>query len=125
MQKFEEGNGALSERRNIIVMADEARRRRTRAYCRRACFLRRDHQTAVFKDLYENEELIAITKELADKLRKNRTIDWQKRDSARAKMHMMIRKLVKDHRYSPEGMDDAVTTVMSQCELWADNIMNV
>ena len=77
------------------------------------------------KDFYENEELIAITKELADKLRKNRTIDWQKRDSARAKMRMMIRKLLKDHRYPPEGMDDAVTTVMSQCELWADNIMNV
>ena len=77
------------------------------------------------KDFYENEELIAITKELADKLRKNRTIDWQKRDSARAKMRMMIRKLLKDHRYPPEGMDDAVTTVMSQCELWADNIMSV
>jgi len=37
------------------------------------------------KDFYENEELIAITKELADALRSNRTIDWQKRDSARAK----------------------------------------
>ena len=77
------------------------------------------------KDFYENAELIAITKELAEKLRKNRTIDWQKRDSARAKMRMMIRKLLKDHRYPPEGMDDAVTTVMSQCELWADNIMSV
>lgn len=73
------------------------------------------------KDFYENEELIAITKELADKLRKNRTIDWQKRDSARAKMRMMIRKLLKDHKYPPEGMEDAVSTVMSQCELWADN----
>ncbi len=44
------------------------------------------------KDFYENEELIAITKELADTLRKNRTIDWQKRDSARARMRMMIKK---------------------------------
>jgi type I restriction enzyme R subunit len=77
------------------------------------------------KDFYENAELIAITKELADKLRKNRTIDWQKRDSARARMRMMIRKLLKDHRYPPDGMDDAITTVMNQCELWADNIMSV
>ena len=77
------------------------------------------------KDFYENEELIAITKELADKLRKNRTIDWQKRDSARAKMRMMIRKLLKDHKYPPEGMEDAVSTVMSQCELWADNAMSI
>lgn len=73
------------------------------------------------KDFYENEELIAITKELADSLRKNRTIDWQKRDSARAKMRMMIKKLLKKHRYPPEGMDDAVQTVMTQCELWTDN----
>ncbi|SEF86608.1 type I restriction enzyme, R subunit [Eubacterium ruminantium] len=73
------------------------------------------------KDFYENEELIAITKELADALRKNRTIDWQKRESARAKMRMMIKKLLKQHRYPPEGMDDAVQTVMLQCELWTDN----
>ena len=72
------------------------------------------------KDFYENEELIAITKELADALRKNKTIDWQKRDSARAKMRMLIKKLLKKHKYPPEGMDDAVQTVMLQCELWTD-----
>lgn len=77
------------------------------------------------KDFYENEELIAITKELADTLRQNRTIDWQKRDSARAKMRMMIKRLLKKHKYPPEGMDDAVQTVMMQCELWTDqNDMN-
>lgn len=73
------------------------------------------------KDFYENEELIAITKELADTLRKNKTIDWQKRESARAKMRMLIKKLLKKHKYPPEGMDDAVQTVMTQCELWTDN----
>jgi type I restriction enzyme R subunit len=73
------------------------------------------------KDFYENEELIAITKELADTLRKNRTIEWQKWDSARAKMRMLIKRLLKHHKYPPEGMDDAVQTVMTQCELWADS----
>lgn len=73
------------------------------------------------KDFYENDELIAITKELTEALRKSRTIDWQKRDSARAKMRMMIKKLLKQHHYPPEGMEDAVQTVMSQCELWTDN----
>ena len=77
------------------------------------------------KDFYENEELIAITKELAETLRKNKTIDWQRRESARAKMRMMIKKLLKRHRYPPEGMDDAVQTVMIQCELWTDNTMEV
>ena len=78
-------------------------------------------ETAGNQGLYENEELIAITKELAEALRNNRTIDWQKRDSARAKMRMMIKKLLKKHKYPPEGMDDAVQTVMLQCELWTNN----
>ena len=73
------------------------------------------------KDFYENDELIAITKELTEALRKNRSIDWQKRDSARAKMRMMIKRLLKKHKYPPDGMDDAVATVMLQCELWTDN----
>ena len=77
------------------------------------------------KDFYENDELIAITKELADTLRKNKTIDWQKRESARAKMRMLIKKLLKKHKYPPEGMEDAVQTVMTQCELWTDNVMDV
>lgn len=73
------------------------------------------------KDFYENDELIAITKELTETLRKNKTIDWTKRESARAKMRMLIKRLLKQHRYPPEGMDDAVQTVMIQCELWSDN----
>lgn len=75
------------------------------------------------KDFYENEELIAITKELADTLRKNKTIDWQRKESARAKMRTLIKRLLKKHKYPPEGMDDAVQTVMTQCELWTDNVM--
>lgn len=74
------------------------------------------------KDFYENDELVAITKELTEALRKNKTVDWQKRESARAKMRMMIKKLLKKHKYPPEGMDDAVQTVMTQCELWTDNV---
>ena len=77
------------------------------------------------KDFYENEELIAITKELTETLRKNKTIDWQQRKSARAKMRMLIKKLLKKHKYPPEGMEDAVQTVMTQCELWTDNVMEV
>ena len=75
------------------------------------------------KDFYKNDELIAITKQLADTLRKNKTIDWQKRESARAKMRMLIKKLLKKHKYPPEGIEDAVATVIIQCELWTDNVM--
>lgn len=75
------------------------------------------------KDFYEHEELIAITKELTDLLRKNRTIDWQKKESARAGMRRLVKRLLRKHHYPPEGMDDAILTVMSQCEMWTDNVI--
>lgn len=74
------------------------------------------------KDFYEHDELIAITKELTDLLRKNRTIDWQKKESARAGMRRLVKRLLKKHKYPPEGMEDAVQTVMSQCEMWTDQM---
>lgn len=77
------------------------------------------------KDFYANDDLIAITKELTETLRKNKTIDWQKRENARAKMRMLIKKLLKKHKYPPEGVEDAVQVVMTQCELWTDNMMSL
>jgi type I restriction enzyme R subunit len=73
------------------------------------------------KDFYTNDELVALTRELTEQLRKSRTIDWQQKESARADMRRMVKRLLKRHRYPPEGMDDAVKTVISQCELWTDN----
>ena len=72
------------------------------------------------KDFYEHDELISLTKELTDILRQNRTIDWQKKESARAGMRRLVKRLLKKHKYPPEGMEDAVQTVMSQCEMWTD-----
>jgi type I restriction enzyme R subunit len=73
------------------------------------------------KDFYQNDELVAMTKELTETLRKNKTIDWEKREDARARMRMMVKKLLRRYKYPPEGMDDAVQTVLAQCELWTDN----
>ena len=75
------------------------------------------------KDFYENDQLVALTKELTETLRKNQTIDWQKKDQARARMRMMIKKLLKKYDYPPEDREDAVVIVMQQCELWADKVM--
>ena len=75
------------------------------------------------KDLYEHEELIALTRELTDALRKNRTIDWQKKESARAGMRRLVKRLLKKYKYPPEGMEDAVKTVINQCELWTDRMV--
>jgi type I restriction enzyme R subunit len=73
------------------------------------------------KDFYQNEELVAMTRDLANMLRTNRTIDWQKKESARAGMRRMVKKLLKKYKYPPEGMEDAIATVIGQCEMWADN----
>lgn len=73
------------------------------------------------RDFYENDELVALTRELTETLRKNKTIDWQKRNTARARMRMLIKRLLKKYDYPPEGMEDALETVMTQCELWTDN----
>ena len=73
------------------------------------------------KDFYSNDELVSLTRELTETLRKNRTIDWQKKETARAAMRKMVKRLLKKHKYPPEGMDDALETVMSQCEMWTDN----
>ncbi len=77
------------------------------------------------KDFYKNEELINMTRELTDSLRKNKTIDWQKKESARANMRRMIKRLLKKYNYPPEEAQDALQTVMTQCELWTDNLMIV
>ena len=73
------------------------------------------------KDFYTNEELIALTKDLTESLRKSRTVDWEKKESARAGMRRMVKRLLKKYKYPPEGMEDAVKTVIDQCEMWTDN----
>lgn len=71
-------------------------------------------------DFYNNDQLVAITRELTETLQKSATIDWQKKESARAGMRRAIKRLLRKYKYPPEGVDDAMDTVMRQCELWAD-----
>ena len=73
------------------------------------------------KDFYKNDVLVQMTQELTELLRKNRTIDWQKKETARAKMRKMVKRLLKKYDYPPEQYEDAIETVISQCEMWTDN----
>lgn len=70
---------------------------------------------------YSDDEFVALTKELTDVLHKNRTIDWNRKESARAKMRILIKRLLKKYEYPPEGAEKALETVMKQCDNWADN----
>lgn len=76
---------------------------------------------AAIKDFYENDVLVEMTRELTEMLRKNRTIDWQKKETARATMRKMVKRLLKKYKYPPEQYEDAIETVISQCEMWTDN----
>ena len=77
------------------------------------------------KEAYSDSEFIALTKELTETLRKNRTIDWNRKESTRAKMRVMIKRLLKKYNYPPEGQEEALDTVMAQCNRWADNDENL
>lgn len=72
------------------------------------------------KDFFSHDQLRELTKELAETLRKNRTIDWQKKDSARAGMRIMVKRLLRKYKYPPEGLEDAIKTVIAQCEMWTE-----
>ena len=73
------------------------------------------------KDFYSNDQLVAISRELTETLQRSATIDWQKKESARAGMRRAIKRLLKHYRYPPEEAEGALETVMAQCELWADS----
>ncbi len=73
------------------------------------------------KDFYTNDQLIAITRELTEELRSSRTVDWEKKESARASMRKKVKRLLKKYKYPPDGMEDALRIVIEQCEMWVDN----
>lgn len=73
------------------------------------------------RDFYDNGQLVAMTHELTDALRKNATIDWQEKKSARAAMRRAIKHLLRKYKYPPDGQREALDTVMAQCETWADS----
>ena len=62
-----------------------------------------------------------MTKELTEKLRKSRTIDWNKKEQSRAEMRVMIKHLLRKYDYPPKEATEALKTVLEQCELWTDN----
>ena len=73
------------------------------------------------KDFYTNDQLVELTKELTDMLRKNRTIDWNRREAERANMRRLVKRLLKQYKYPPEEAEDAMNVVLKQCEQWAEN----
>ncbi len=77
------------------------------------------------RQAYSDEEFVALTKELTEQLRNNRTLDWNRKESSRAKMRVLVKRLLKKYKYPPEGQEKALETVLAQCDKWADNDENL
>jgi len=63
-----------------------------------------------------DETLKKITHELTDNLRKNITVDWSQRESVRASLRLMVKRILRKYKYPPDHADGAVELVLQQAE---------
>lgn len=70
----------------------------------------------------QDATLVAMAHELTDMVRKNKTVDWDKKESARAAMRRMVKRLLRKYKYPPEKADGAVSIVIKQAELMSAGI---
>jgi type I restriction enzyme R subunit len=67
-----------------------------------------------------DETLKAIAREIADKVHQNATIDWTMKESARAKLMVIVRRTLNKYGYPPDKQQKAIDTVLKQAEVLAD-----
>lgn len=73
-----------------------------------------ENQSAV--DVMGNDQLKVIAHELLNSLRGNITVDWSHRESARARMRVLVKRILRRYGYPPDLQDEAVQTVLAQAE---------
>jgi type I restriction enzyme R subunit len=64
----------------------------------------------------QDETLKKIAQELTQNLRENLTVDWSERESVRAKLRLMVKRILKKYKYPPDQADNAVQLVLEQAE---------
>ncbi len=67
-----------------------------------------------------DEVLKNIAREIADNVRKNATIDWAMKESARAKLMVIVKRTLNKYGYPPDKQQKAIDTVLKQAEVLAD-----
>ncbi len=77
-----------------------------------------DNESSVRELGDDNLRELAI--ELTHQLRKSATVDWQKRDSVRARMRNLVRRLLRRWKYPPDAAEEAIKLVLEQAEVLAD-----
>ena len=68
-----------------------------------------------------DDTLKKMASELTEKLRRSATVDWHKRDSVRARLRILIRRLLRHYKYPPDQEAAAVALVLTQAETLADS----
>jgi type I restriction enzyme R subunit len=66
-----------------------------------------------------DETLRTIAREVADKIRSNVSIDWTMKESVRAKLRVLVKRVLRNHGYPPDKQEKATVTVLQQAELIA------
>ena len=64
-----------------------------------------------------NDHLKVIAHELVDDLKRNVAVDWQHRETARARMRVLVKRILRKHGYPPDLQEAAVQTVLQQAEV--------
>ena len=71
-----------------------------------------------------DETLKDVVRELVETVRNNVTIDWNAREAVRAKLRVMVRRILRKHGYPPDKQEKATQTVLEQAALiakdWAE-----
>ena len=74
-----------------------------------------ENESAV--EVMGNDHLRVIAHELLNNLKSNASVDWQHRESARARMRVLVKRILRKHGYPPDLQDAAVQTVLQQAEV--------
>lgn len=86
-------------------------------------------EVAFYYALSENESAVRemgdeilkkIAVEITEKLRNSTTVDWQKRESVRAKLRILVRRTLRRYKYPPDQQKKALELIMEQAESLAD-----
>jgi len=64
----------------------------------------------------QDETLKKIAQELTANLRENLTVDWSERESVRAKLRLMVKRILRKYKYPPDLADAAVELVLEQAQ---------
>lgn len=73
------------------------------------------------RDVLGDDQLRVIARELADSIRNNTTIDWTLKESVKAKLRVLVKRILRKYGYPPDLQEKATQTVLEQAELLADN----